>query len=83
VTGVLELYGARIVSNANSETKVQAIVLQLYSPAVILLAVAFVNVKVHALYDLRVCFLTYLYCVKFSPLVILRLPVPVAARSKA
>ena len=54
MTGVLELYGARTLSNANSETKVQAIALQLYSAVTILLVVAFVNIKVHALYDLQV-----------------------------
>jgi hypothetical protein len=49
MTGVFELCDTRTLSNANSETKVQAISLQLCSAVVILLAEAFVNVKVHGL----------------------------------
>jgi hypothetical protein len=64
MTGVFELRDTCTLSNANSETKVQAIALQLYSAVVILLAVAFVNVKVHALYDLQVLLPRLIY-IKF------------------
>ena len=50
----MSLCDTRTLSNANSESKVQAIALQVYGAVVILLAVEFVNVKVHAIHDLQV-----------------------------